>query len=126
MGFSAPAFAASSYNFSVYLTTPAGAPVTGAGVIAVQLQLGEEAPNDPEPEAIPVPGEPGHYVFSGTDQLLSGPTYTLAFDATGSATATSYSELLGGVSLFDQAETFTVGTAPGEITSSARASLTPP
>jgi hypothetical protein len=111
----APALASSAFDFTVTLTNTSGAPLSGAAVFAYQIANGSEVAGDPAPKAAAVANKPGTYVFSGTAQLQAGPQYTLGF-LIGGGSASSYSQLLGGVATFPQAETFTVGTAPGAVT----------
>lgn len=111
------ASATSGFDFTVHVTTKSGAALSGVSVYAIQVDNGLEVSGDPEPKASAVSKKPGYYIFSGANQLVSGPTYTLYFVPSGSSTTSTFSQLLGGASYFDRAQTFTVGTDAGSITS---------
>jgi len=106
-GLSVPAAAAETTTLTVSVTNVSGAPLAGISVFAIAIADGAEIPgnrlaNGQYPKATAVKGKPGVYTFSS----LGLTDHTLYF---GTATKTTFAQLLGGASDLERAQIVPAG-----------------
>jgi hypothetical protein len=112
LGASSPAAATTNVDVTIKVVNSAGTPLTGVTVYAVAIENGAPFGGyDAWVEATPVVGKPGYYVAASLEERA----YTLTLEPSGTASTTSFAQLLGGVSDWVHASTFTPGPALTEL-----------
>ena len=96
------AAAATTTNFTVRVTTPAGAPLATVRATAVEVKDGDPVPGSKRIVATAVKGTPGSFVFS----KLRAVPYTIEFAPSGTAAKSAFYQLLGGETEYSRATTF--------------------
>ncbi|TBN57576.1 carboxypeptidase regulatory-like domain-containing protein [Glaciihabitans arcticus] len=120
-GLALPAQAAETNNLTVTVRNVTGTPLVGMSIIALSVADGEEIEGDlvagDYPKAKPVTGKPGVYVFTG----LSAIDHTLYF---GTATSTTFTQLLGGASEISRAQVIPAGQTSLSVSLASNAVIT--